>query len=268
VCSGDVALQFDAGRSTTLRLTEAGLPPHGLTALLLAHVHSDHVVDVPDVVITRWIQAQLHPCGPLTVVAPEGPTARFVRGMLGLYADDIALRTAHVGTAPPEVGLRTFTPTAEPTVVWTSSDLAVTVRAVAVHHGPVADAVGYRVDTPDGAVVVSGDTRVCDEIERLCAGADVLVHEACRTTPLRNLIAGTVFERIFSYHADTVELGAMAQRSGLPHVVLTHLIPPPIDPGNADAFAQVLRDGGYTGRITVGTDLDTSDVTATAGPST
>jgi ribonuclease Z len=104
-------------------------------------------------------------------------------------------------------------------------------------------------------VVVSGDTRVCHEVEDLSRGADVLVHEACRTTALAGLIAGTTFETIFSYHADTVELGAMAARSGVPHVVLTHLIPPLEGPAEADAFAADLRDGGYEGRITVGEDL-------------
>jgi len=263
---GDIALQFDAGRSTTLRLVEAGVPPHALTALLLTHVHSDHVVALPDVVITRWVEQQLHPTGPLTVVAPDGPTARFVHRMLDAFDDDIVLRATHVGTTPPSVDLRTFTVPADPSVVWTNDDDSVTVRAVAVHHEPVAGAVGYRVDTPDGAVVVSGDTRVCDEIERLCAGADLLVHEACRTTPLRDHIAGTVFERIFSYHADTVQLGAMAQRVRIPHVVLTHLIPPPDRPADAAAFAQDVRDGGYTGRVTVGRDLDTIGLAPRSGP--
>ena len=56
---GDVALQFDAGRSTVMRLMDAGTPPHALTALFLTHVHSDHVVGLPDVAMTRWIQQQL-----------------------------------------------------------------------------------------------------------------------------------------------------------------------------------------------------------------
>jgi ribonuclease Z len=124
-----------------------------------------------------------------------------------------------------------------------------------VHHEPVAEAVAYRVETPDGVVVISGDTRVCEEVEDLSSDADLLVHEACRTTALADLIAGTAFETIFSYHADTIELGAMAARTGVPHVMLTHLIPPPDEPGAADAFASDLRTGGYAGQITVGEDL-------------
>lgn len=254
---GDVALQIDAGRSTVMRLMEAGTPPHALTAVLLTHVHSDHVVGLPDVAMTRWIQQQLVRSGPLRVVAPEGSTARFVRRMLDAYDDDLALREHHVGASPVEVDLHPFDVPVTPTVVWTSADASVRVLAVAVHHEPVPEAVAYRIETPDAVVVVSGDTRVCDEVETLARGADVVVHEACRVQALAPAIAGTVFETIFSYHADTIELGAMAARAGVPHLVLTHLIPPPDGPGDRDAFEQDVRDGGYRGELTVGEDLTT-----------
>jgi ribonuclease Z len=257
---GDVALQFDAGRATVLRLMEAGTPPHALTALFLTHVHSDHVVGLADVAMTRWIQQQLARTGPLVVVAPEGVATRFARRMLEAFDDDLLLREEHLGAAPIEVTVLGFpvpAAGAAPDVVWASPDGSVRVLAVAVHHEPVPEAVAYRVETPDGAVVISGDTRVCAEVERLAAGADVLVHEACRRSALADRIAGTVFETIFSYHADTVELGAMAARAGVPHVVLTHLIPPPETAADADAFGTDLRTGGYPGRVTVGEDLTT-----------
>ena len=75
------------------------------------------------------------------------------------------------------------------------------------------------------------------------------------------LIEGTVFETIFSYHADTVALGAMAARAEVPHLVLTHLIPPVDRPEDAEAFAADVRDGGFEGRLTVGEDLTTVTIT-------
>ena len=203
---GDVALQFDAGRATVLRLVEAGVEPRALTALFVTHVHSDHVVGLPDVAMTCWVQQQLGATGPLVVVAPEGAAARFVRRMLDPFDDDIAVRREHLGAGPVGVDLRPIAVPPTPQVVWASDAESVRVLAVAVHHEPVADAVAYRVETPDGVVVVSGDTR---------------------------------------------------ERAGVPHVVLTHLIPPPDRPEDAAAFADDLRAGGFTGRITVGEDLTT-----------
>jgi ribonuclease Z len=256
VQSGDVALQFDAGRGTVLRLAEAGVHAAGLDAVFVTHVHSDHVVDLSDVTMTRWIEGALRPAGILPIVCPTGATSRFVARMLEPFDEDIALRMAHVGVEALHVEPTSFRPAPTPEVVWTSTDGAVVVSAVAVHHEPV-EAVAYRVDTPDGAVVISGDTRVCSEVERLASGAAVMVHEACRRTALADAIAGTVFETIFSYHADTVELGGMAERAGVTHLVLTHLIPAPDTAEDEAAFEAEVRAGGYTGRVTVGRDLAT-----------
>lgn len=75
---GDSALQFDAGRATVLRLVEAGCAMHQLDALFVTHLHSDHLVDLADVVMTRWIQQVLHPSGTLPIVVPEGDADRSV----------------------------------------------------------------------------------------------------------------------------------------------------------------------------------------------
>jgi len=260
---GDVALQFDAGRGTVIRLSEAGVEPYALTAQFVTHVHSDHVIDLADVAMTRWIQQQLHPCGPLVIVAPQGTAARYVRRMFDVFDDDIATRIAHVQPGPPEVEVIEFPPTGQPAVVWVSDDGNVVVDAVAVHHEP-AEAVAYRVTTPTAVVVVSGDTVVCDEVEQLAAGADLLVHEACRTTALADVIAGTRLETVFSYHADTVPLGGLAERAGVAHLLLTHLIPAPSGDTEEAAFVADVRSGGYTGRVTVGRDLTEVVVDRTA----
>jgi ribonuclease Z len=94
-------------------------------------------------------------------------------------------------------------------------------------------------------------------VEGLASEAAVVVHEACRRTALADAVAGTVFETIFSYHADTVELGGMAERAGITHLVLTHLIPAPVTGEDEAAFEADVRSGGYAGRVTVGRDLVT-----------
>lgn len=255
-----VALQFDAGRATVLRLAEAGTSCGELDAVFLTHLHSDHVVAAADLAITRWVESLLHPAGPLRVVCPRGGPARFVERMLEPYEDDIAIRMAHVQPEPPAVDLAPFDPTPTPAEVWRSDDGAVRVSAVAVHHEPVPDAVAYRVDTTDGSVVISGDTRVCDEVAMLAIGADVVVHEAARTRAMAPLVDGTPFGSIFRYHADSVALGAQAAAIGVPHLVLTHLIPSPSTDEERDAFVADVRAGGFDGVVTVGEDLDVIDV--------
>ena len=252
---GDIALQFDAGRGTSMRLVEAGVSPADLSATFVTHHHSDHVVDLADVAMTRWILQQMRPTGPLVIVVPDGPAARFARRMLDPFDEDIAVRREHTGQGEPKIDLRTFTPPDSPEVVWTSEDGTVRVSAIAVRHEPVEAAVAYRVDTPDGAVVISGDTRVCDETFLLARGADVVVHEACRARSITERFKGSVLETIVSYHADTVELGEMAERHAVAHMVLTHLIPAPANESHEEGFAADLRKGGYTGRVTVGRDL-------------
>lgn len=259
---GDVALQFDAGRATTLRLVEAEVRPYQLSAVFLTHVHSDHVVSLADLAMVRWVQRAVFPAGPLPVVAPAGEAVDFLDRMLEPYEADIAARMAHIQPDPPEVAVTAFPVPTAPHEVWRSEDGAVTVTAVGVHHEPVKEAVAYRIEAPDGAVVVSGDTRICAEVEELSRGARLLVHEACRITALADAVRGTVFETIFDYHADTVALGAMAERAGVPHTVLTHLIPPPASAEAEAAFVQDLRDGGYGGKVTVGRDLMSFDLTA------
>lgn len=109
--------------------------------------------------------------------------------------NDIASRMVHVRPGPPEIDVHPFSLPTEPRSVWSSPCGNVEVAAVGVHHEPIAEAAAYRVETPDGVVVVSGDTRVCTEMEELCRGADLLVHEACRTTSMMPLVAGSRWSR-------------------------------------------------------------------------
>lgn len=89
---GDIAMQFDAGRGTTLRLADLGILPHQLSALFLTHIHSDHVSDVPDLVLTRWVQHNVFGNGPLPVVAPAGHAEKFLGRIFDLYEYDIDVR--------------------------------------------------------------------------------------------------------------------------------------------------------------------------------
>ncbi|MFE0420508.1 MBL fold metallo-hydrolase [Streptomyces tendae] len=266
VSHDDVHLQIDAGRSTLMRLAQAGIGAHQLSALLVTHLHSDHVSDVADLAHSRWVQDHLHGTGPLPVVAADGHAPGFVERVLAANEYDVQVRVEHVQKRPPEVTGHWFDLPDTPAEVWRSPCGRVGVEAVRVRHEPVEQAVGYRITTPDGVVVVSGDTRVCEEVAALSAGADVVVHEACRQSVLAEFVRGTPFETIFSYHSDTLALGEMAERAGVPHLVLTHLIPEPTTPEQVAEYEAEVRQGGFTGRVSVGHDLMTVALASDEAP--
>ena len=259
VRTAGLTLQFDVGRSTVQRLAGADVWIPDLTAVFLTHYHSDHVTGLHDLVLTYWTMDRLDRGRPLPIIAPQGPTANFVATLLDGWVDDIEVRAAHAGRVHrPAIELVAFPVPERPTEVWREGDVVVT--AGQVRHEPVVGAVGYRVDTPDGSVAISGDTLVCDEVAELAAGVDVLVYEAMRFEPFDDLPTHRRF--VLDYHADTRLIGAQAAALRVPKLVLTHLIPPPNTDAERQRFVDDVRAGGYAGEVVVADDLSTTEVRA------
>lgn len=251
---GDRAIQVDAGRATIQRLVEAGVAATDLTALLVTHHHSDHLTGLTDLLLTRWIIDRDDRVPPLEVVLPSGPAQRLVGELLVPWREDLRIRRRHTGrVTEPAPTLVAFDPPAEPSIVW--EDGPIRVAAVEVRHEPVRPAVGYRIETPDGVVAVTGDTLVCPEVADLARGADVLVYEAMRFEAVRRWPASAHF--VMDYHADTPAIGAQATELGVPVLILTHLIPAPETPAEVAAFVADIRGAGYPGRLIVADDLAT-----------
>ena len=252
---GDLALQFDAGRATALRLAEAGVRPSELDAVFITHHHSDHLTGLVDLVFTAWVNRP--ESVDLSFVAPAGPSVRFLERMLEPYDDDISVRMIHTGRAYPAPSICSFEAGPDPVEVWSAGNVRVLARAV--HHHPVDPAVAYRIETPDGVAVISGDTRVCDEVEEFATGCDVLVHEAFRVGAYIDHVGDPDAEVIGDYHSDTVALGALARRADPGLLMITHMAPPPRSDADRQAFVDDLRAGGYEGRVMVCDDLDHSE---------
>lgn len=249
-CAGQL-LQFDAGRATSMRLAALGVSCRDLDAVFLTHHHSDHLVGLADIALSRWIALdRATPDSALEIVAPAGPAARFAVTLLDPYADDIAARVAQTGRSTrPRVHCSAFEVAARPSRVWASGPIE--VYAARVHHEPVEPAVAYRVDTPRGSVVISGDTRPCPELAELANGARVLVHEVVHG----DLVRSTPSRGILDYHAGACELGSLLASIRVATLVLTHLIPAPDTPEAERALVDAVRHGGYGGEIVVGRDL-------------
>lgn len=256
---GDLALQFDAGRSTVQRLAQCGIWPNALAAVFLTHHHSDHLTGLQDLVLTRWVMDRDSSATPLEIVAPNGPSTAFVEHMLDAWTDDIAVRNEHTGrTTRPNPDVIGFELPSSLTAVWQRD--RVVVSAMQVRHEPVHAAVGYRIDTPEGSIAITGDTLVCDEVAQLAAGVDVLVYEAMRFEIIEQLPKHRHF--ILDYHADTRLIGRQAAELGVATLVLTHLIPEPHNADERQAFIDDVRSGGFAGELIVGDDLTTVNLTA------
>jgi len=246
-------LLVDAGRGVLMRLAALGLGAPNLKAVLLTHLHSDHITDLNDVITTRWVMTFVPT--PLTIVGPVG-TQLVVDRILASLEPDIGYRLAHHDdlTEPPSV---TVIEVGEGPV-----DLPgpIAVRCAPTDHKPVEPSVGFRFDLADhasgdatAAVVVAGDTVPCAGLDSLCAGADALVHTVIR----KDVIATIPLPRMqdtLDYHSSPEEAAATAARSGVGTLVLTHYVPP-IPTGDPGDDWRALAAAHFDGAIELGDDL-------------
>ena len=247
ISAGGEHLLVDAGRAVLMRLAAVGIGPGQLSAVLLTHLHSDHITDLNDVITTRWIMNFDPDPAPLRIVGPVG-TRDVVGHLLASLEPDIAYRLAHHDdlTTPPTVEV--IEVTSGPVELGT----ATTVTAGPTDHKPVEPSVGYRFDLGGVGVVVAGDTVPCAGLDDLCAGANALVHTVLR----KDIIATVPIPRMqdtLGYHSSLEEAAATATRAGLDTLVLTHYIPA-FPSGGGDDWRE-LAARHFTGRVELGDDL-------------
>jgi ribonuclease BN (tRNA processing enzyme) len=133
-------------------------------------------------------------------------------------------------------------------------DPGVQVRGVAVTHGHVVPASGYRFDTAGGSVVFSGDTTVNEDLVGLARGADILVHCVADLDYLeRHGFTGAALERMAGLHTDVSDVGAVAQRAGVKELILTHYLPAEPEAISSRQWAE-RASRGFVGKTVAGTD--------------
>jgi ribonuclease Z len=121
-----------------------------------------------------------------------------------------------------------------------------------VHHLPVEPAIGYRIEAEGKVVVIAGDTRPCDNLDRLCAGADVYVQTVVRPDLVKAMAAPRLHD-VLDYHSSCEEAGATAARNGVSTLVLTHFVPWLVA-GTEDEW-RALAATTFDGEIVVADDL-------------
>ena len=250
VQAGGASLLVDCGRGALMRLAAAGGSVQNLTAVLITHLHSDHITDLNDVITSRWALS-LAP-NPLRVVGPEG-TGRVVERTLTMLEDDIGYRLEHHDdlTEPPQV---------EVTEVNDGPvDLGVAgivVTAAPTEHAPVRPTVGYRFEAEEAVAAIAGDTVPCEGLDRLVGGVGVYV----QTTVRRDQIEAIGIPRmvdVLDYHSTIEQAAQTATRNGVRTLVLTHLVPPPPPDSPGEAEWAALAAESFDGEVVVARDLTT-----------
>jgi ribonuclease Z len=210
--AGGKRLLFDCGRGATIRLTQAGIPSSSVSRVFLTHLHSDHIVQLPDLLLTAWVGPGAGAPGrtvPLQVWGPDG-TRDMMSALEKAFAFDIHIRRDRDEKFSAE-GIRVESHDIKEGMVFDEDGVKVT--AFLVDHGPVVPAFGYRVDYRGRSVALSGDTRFSENLIRHTEGVDVLVHEAYDAVAVRarsrNL---TVTEAVIAHHTTPDQAGQVFAR--------------------------------------------------------
>ena len=214
-----------------------------LRRVFITHLHSDHTLGLPDIMLTP---AVAHRKGPLMVYGPPG-TRAMVAKILEAYREDIDLRIHGLERGDANA-YRVITHEVSPGMVYRDSN--VTVTAFRVPHGSWRHAFGYRFDAKGRSIVISGDTGPSEAIVEACHGCDVLVHEVYSKQGFDRLDSAS--RRYHStFHTSAIELGDLAARAQPKLLVLSHIL---FFGENAEEILAEVRSR-FHGNVVVGADL-------------
>lgn len=225
----------------------AALVPSNIKVAFTTHLHSDHTAGLADLYLTPAVEGRP---GPLELYGPPG-IAEMARHIQEAYVKDETIRIEGLeqGNANAyQINAHEISPG----IVY--KDANVTVRAFAVSHGSWDFSYGYRFDTADRSIVISGDTGPTQEIVRVCHGCDLLLHEVYSIKWLHEHPPARQKYHV-AFHTSTKELAKIAASAAPKELVLYHQLFRPGD--NADeVLVNEMRSAGYKGPVVSAHDLN------------
>ena len=252
ILASDRAYVVDCGDGVARQLVSAGVRLDSLEKIFITHHHSDHNADYGNLLLLAWAS------GLKTPVEAYGPPPleRMTRLVFELNQFDIETRIEDEKRVPLAPLVRAKDITKSGLVV---DDGRVRVRAALVSHPPIEHAFGYRFDTEDRSIVISGDTAFSKDLLELARGADVLVHEALylpgiERTAARVANAPGLLEHIVRSHTTVEDAARLASEAGVKTLVLSHLVPSD-DPLVTEADWLSAAKQHFAGVVVVARDL-------------
>ena len=252
IVSRNVAYLIDCGDGVARQLAFAGVPLTTLRHIFITHQHSDHTADYGNLIWLAWtagLSTRVDSWGP-------PPLERMTTLFFEMNASDIQTRIANEGRVPLAPLVHVHEQTAGGLVM---ADDNVRVTATLVDHPPVVPAFAFRFDAHDRSIVISGDTAPSQNLVRLAAGADVLVHSVMYPPAIDRLVArvsnaAALKESILAHQTSAEDAGRLAQEAGVKSLVLSHFVPPD-DPEVTEAMWADAARRRFRGTVVVGRDL-------------
>lgn len=253
VIYNDRAYLFDAGPGV-VRRAAAAAKAHAIPALtaprlqrvFLTHLHSDHTLGLPDLIFSPWVLGRTEA---LDLYGPKG-TQAMADHIEAAWQQDIDVRT-HGLEHGNETGYKVGVHEILPGVAYRDGGL--TVTAFVVHHGSWPQAFGYRIDTPERSIVISGDCAPSPALVEAAKNCDLLLHEVYSVTDLELGRPGKDWPAYLrQFHTSSAELAAIATQAKPKLLVLYHQN---FGAGNEEALVKEIQHG-YSGEVRCAKDLD------------
>ncbi|NQU59127.1 MAG: MBL fold metallo-hydrolase [Rhodospirillales bacterium] len=252
------ALLFDVGRGATQRLWEKKVPLGKIDHVFLTHLHSDHVVGIPDLMLTGWLTSPFgRRKGQFHINGPKG-TKNLMSHLRQAYDWDIQTRINDQGFK--ETGVIPNVKEVYDGYVWNEDGIKVT--AFKVNHGKKIDpAFGYRIDFDGRSVVISGDTKPDDNLVKNAQGADLFIHSvAAIKQELRD--SAKHWNIIMDHHSEPEDAGKTFAQTRPKMATYSHIVlltNGKIKPPSFEDLTTRTRTE-YDGPFVVGQDLMSFDI--------
>jgi len=221
-----------------------GLTMEHLTRAFITHLHTDHTIGLPDLIFTPAVTGRLEG---LELYGPPG-LRNMTNHIIEAYREDRDIRFHGVEPAIPAAYKVTVHEIKEG---WIYKDANIRVKAFHVHHGKWKTAFGFRFETPDRVIVLSGDTTFCQEVIDNAKDCDILIHEAYSAEGLKKRTDD--WQAYHStYHTSGPDVGRIASAVNPKLLILYHELP------FGQPAGEILSEvhSTYTGAAVEAADLD------------
>ena len=221
VSTKNTKILVDCGSGITQRLHELEVSSADIDALLFTHLHSDHAVDLYQLIISSWHSYRIKPW---KIYGPKG-TKKFVKKIMDAWADERKLRISYESRASAkafDIQVTEFKSIGNIKI----KDLS--IKYFEVDHKPVKYAYGFSFTNKNKKLTISGDTRPCENLMKYAQQSDVLLHEVFiegEILQINKMRTKKTLHNVQSYHTTSTQVGKVAFIARAKKLVLTHFVP-------------------------------------------